>query len=324
MASATTGNGGVGGNGGYVASNRGAFLGNTFNDSTGAEHVLRLPYIGWGVISHNYMARPASTKHVLKLHSIGETDVNPFAEKRSHDFVISDNVFEGGNSAWDVTIGPQNSTEDERVYRGIVERNLFRAGASGSVSLVVWASDITVRNNVFDLSAAGGGDGVLVARRGIEPLPANDEVNNNTCFTATGTVDCAKFAGGTGHSAFNNLAVGAAGSSASGLGGASNLAMTLRPWIAATPRRLVDYQTDPTRGSALIDTGSSVNAATLDPLGVVQPTDGNKDGVKRWDIGAFEVGTATAGGGGGTLPPPPPPIPPQCRRRQASAGGRPY
>lgn len=301
--------GGVGGVGGYIACNRSVFLGNRFDDATQVEHNLRLPHIAWGVISNNYFANAPAQKHLLKLHALGENGAFYFPERRSHDFVISDNTFVGTASAWDVAIGPQNSTEDERVYRAIIERNLFRLGPAGAVSLVVWGSDITVRNNVFDVSAASGGEGVLITRRGIEPAPTNDEVNNNTCYSATGTVECVRISGGgTGHASLNNLAVGAVGSSASGVG-TSNLAITASPWAAVTPSQLGDYRTDPARGSALIDAGSTVAAAGLDPLGVVQPTDGDRSGVAQWDIGAFEVGTPTGGGGGGGPPLNPPAAP---------------
>jgi hypothetical protein len=299
--------GGSGGNGGYMSGNRGAFLGSRFEDSTQAEHVLRLPYQGWTVVSHNLFANAPTGKHVLKIHSLGETEVHPFPERRSHDYVISDNQFVGGANGWDVTIGPQNSNEDERVYRVLIERNLFRSGPQGNVTLMLWASDATVRNNVFDLSASAGGDGIVIARRGIEPPPVNGEVNNNTCYSASGSVNCSSFAAGSGHVSLNNLAIGAAGSSASGIAGGGNLVTTTPPWTATSPVRLADYRTDPSRASALVDTGSAVAVAAFDPLGVAQPFDGNGDNIARWDIGAFEVGTA--GGGGGTIPPPPPPSP---------------
>lgn len=297
--------GGSGGNGMFVAATDSAFLGNVLEDSLGAEHVVRVTHAERMVIAHNRLKDAPAGRHLLKLHSVGENSAA--TSRRSHLLVISDNTFEGGSNGWDAGIGPQNDLEDERVYDVVVERNLFRAGTLGTVSLLVWAQDVTVRNNVFDLSKTGGGKGVVVTRRGIEPTPDGVEFYNNSCFTATGTITCATF-GGSNHLSANNLIVGPAGSgiATTPLGG-GNVTLSVAPWPSTSPTRIVDYKPDPTKSSALIDQGIPLAVATADPLGTLGVKDGDGDGVADWDVGAFEIA-----GGSGTVPPPttPPPAPP--------------
>ena len=289
------------GDGFYLSAHKLVMLGNRGDYRNAPDHLLRIPYIERGVISHNRFEGAGVGRHVVKIHSLGEADVLSFPERRSREFVFSDNVVVGSSNGWDATVGPQNTTEDERVERALFERNLFRLAPSGSVSLFLWGSQLTVRNNVFDSSAASGGAGVIFGRRGIEPNPVGDTAVNNTCYSTTGTVSCANFQAGSGHFSANNLAVGAAGSSASGLaGGSTNLVVSSPPWLAANPQVMSDYKTDAPRAAALIDKGTTLAEVTIDPLGVIAPFDGNNDGVASWDVGAFEVGTPS---GGGSPPP---------------------
>jgi PKD repeat protein len=174
----------IGGAGGYVlyfAGQRIALMGNVLSDSSAAEHILRTPYIFKGVISHNDMNKPASAKHVIKLQSTSFT-VAPtgFTEQ----IVMSDNKFTSDvGGAWTVTLGPQDNARDERVKQVILERNWFAPHPGQDVALMVWAQDVTVRNNIFNLSGAAGQNGMLVEQRGIEPLPVNVHVYNNTFYS---------------------------------------------------------------------------------------------------------------------------------------------
>ena len=93
-------------------------------------------------------------------------------------------------------VGPENSFQDERVRDIIIERNWFRAGSSTEVLLKLFASRITVRNNLFDQSNGANGlnDNIRVIwvdRRGIEPIPDANRIYNNTIYRSNG------IAGGT-------------------------------------------------------------------------------------------------------------------------------
>ncbi|KPA11187.1 hypothetical protein MHK_008609, partial [Candidatus Magnetomorum sp. HK-1] len=108
--------------------------------------------------------------------------------ERTHFVVLADNVF-GTSGPWAVCIGPQDSLNDERLTDIIVEKNRFFADygnlSSRLVSrpLVVWARDVSVRNNIFD---GNGSDpsyaAVVIEQRGIEPAPSGIMVSNNTIY----------------------------------------------------------------------------------------------------------------------------------------------
>jgi hypothetical protein len=71
----------------------------------------------------------------------------------------------------------------------------------------VWAQDVTVRNNLFNLTGAAGQNGMIVEQRGIEPLPVNVHVYNNTFHSnSSGSFRPIQFVEGAGGMvAKNNL-----------------------------------------------------------------------------------------------------------------------
>ena len=197
----------IGGGGGYnlyVGAQRFALMGNVLTDSTGAEHILRTPNIVKAVISHNEMSNPAPAKHTVKLQA-AVFDVSPtgFTEQ----IVMSDNKFTGGAGVdWTVTVGPENAQSNEKVRDLVVERNWFAPHPGQGVALMLWAQDVTVRNNIFNLTGTGGGTGMAVERRGVEPPPANVHAYNNTFYSnSTGGFRPIQFAEGSGMVAKNNL-----------------------------------------------------------------------------------------------------------------------
>lgn len=178
--------GGAGGNGVYVSAQRFSLIGSVIDDTTSSEHVLRTPYIGKGVISNNTLSKPASGKHVVKMHapiysSAGVVGGGRFTEQ----VVLSDNDFVGAAGAdWSVTIGPQDNINDERVRDVIIERNLFRAGPGTQAALVVWAAEVTVRNNICDTTGGRAHACFFAGQRGIEPASTHVRLQNNTCYSA--------------------------------------------------------------------------------------------------------------------------------------------
>jgi hypothetical protein len=198
----------IGGAGGYVlyfSGQRCAVMGNVLRDSSLAEHVLRTPYIFKGVFSHNDMSKQAAAKHVVKMQAASwfAAAPTPYTEQ----VVFSDNKFTSGNGgSWTVTLGPMDNQHDERVKQVILERNWFAPDPSQDVAMHVWAQDVTVRNNLFNLTGAVGQNGIAVEQRGIEPPPANVHVYNNTFYSnSTGSFLPIQFVVGAGMVAKNNL-----------------------------------------------------------------------------------------------------------------------
>jgi hypothetical protein len=198
----------IGGGGGYVlyfSGQRCAVMGNVLRDSSLAEHVLRMPYIFKGVFSHNDMSKQAAAKHVVKMQAASWFAAAPTAY--TEQVVFSDNKFTSGNGgSWTVTLGPMDNQHDERVKQVILERNWFAPDPSQDVAMHVWAQDVTVRNNLFNLTGAMGQNGIAVEQRGIEPPPANVHVYNNTFYSnSTGSFLPIQFVVGAGMVAKNNL-----------------------------------------------------------------------------------------------------------------------
>lgn len=198
--------GGSGGNAVGLSIARLSMLGNIVDDSTATEHVVRIFSLNKGVIGNNTLSRPAIGKHALKLHAaswcsasspIGTCTVTPVdyttdtqplgvAGPYTEQVVISDNKFVASdNTDWTVTVGPQNSSYDERLRNIIIERNWFVSGSGTSVSLYINAADVTVRNNICNATSSSGQTCVSIGPRGTEPPPNNVSVLNNTIYGTT-------------------------------------------------------------------------------------------------------------------------------------------
>ena len=195
----------IGGAGGYIlyfSGQRVAVMGNVLSDSSAAEHVLRTPYIFKGVFSHNDMSKPLATKHVVKMQAASWFSAAPTVY--TEQILLSDNKFTSGDGgSWTVALGPMNAQTDERVKQIIVERNWFAPHPGQNTALIVFAQDVTVRNNIFHLP---GQTGINVERRGIEPPPANVHVYNNTFYSnSVGGFSPIRFVEGAGMVAKNNL-----------------------------------------------------------------------------------------------------------------------
>jgi hypothetical protein len=164
-------------NGFYMGGRHLALLGNTVQDSQ-TSHLVRLWQAHKAVVAHNVFVRPGGDRHSLKVHSPTAGDGRP----ETQFVTISDNVFAG--QVWEVILGPQNTTTDERVSQVIFERNAVGATVMTQVGLVVKAREVTVRNNIFNgtgaseyFSMVGVGQSV-----GLEPPAKNVRVFNNTLY----------------------------------------------------------------------------------------------------------------------------------------------
>ncbi len=169
--------------GGYAffgAAERLALLGNRFVDARDGEHILRIEYMSPGVVAHNHLEDAARSKHELKI--VGQAHAP--GVKPTAGFVVADNTIVGGANPWSAAIGNGSAGHDERVSTGLVERNVFRVGPGTEVHLALFADDMTVRNNVFDMSGRVD-TGVHATRRGNEPAHRHVLIYNNTCVRRT-------------------------------------------------------------------------------------------------------------------------------------------
>jgi hypothetical protein len=229
----------IGGAGGYVlyfSGQRCAVMGNVLRDSSLAEHVLRLPYIFKGVFSHNDMSKQAAAKHVVKMQAASWFSAAPTAY--TEQVLFSDNKFTAGaGGSWTVTLGPMDNQHDERVKQVILERNWFAPDPGQGTALMVWAQDVTVRNNIFNLTGASGQEGMVVEQRGIEPPPANVHAYNNTFYSnSTGDFRPIQFTLGAGMVAKNNLGYAPLSTSRAMVSGSASIANnTTNPGILLSP-----------------------------------------------------------------------------------------
>ncbi|MCP5055846.1 MAG: PKD domain-containing protein [bacterium] len=288
------------GKGLYFATNHLTFQGNSVNDTS--SHNLRIPHVDKGVISHNQMSAPGSGTSVIKLHAVTLGIPLSFPERESKHFIISHNQLTG--DIWSVNLGPQNSITNEHVREGIVENNYFTSSSKTREQLHVWARSISVRNNIFNMNGGAAYSAIAISRRGIEPVPQDNRVYNNSCYTsATAAVACVSATSpAVNTTAINNLvyAPNASSSVAASVSGTmrNNLKASSNPFVSGSPSTPADFRLK--AGSQAADVGGAISWRGLDFSGGARPTDGDNDGTAQWDIGAYELG-----GGGGTVPPPP-------------------
>jgi len=190
-----TGNGGAGG---FLGARRLAWIGNLVDDASGS-HLLRAFYIDKGVISNGTFSKAGALRHALKIHgpciafqAAGCTLSPLLGANVTQRVVVSDNIFVGDAGVdWTVAFGPENSDSDQRVRDVVFERNWLKTVAGTQTALMMFATEITVRNNLCDATNGLAHECFHVGRRGIEPAPQNIRLYNNTCFSgSTGGFNC--------------------------------------------------------------------------------------------------------------------------------------
>lgn len=196
----------------YDAGNRMAFLGNSFDNggNPAGSHVTRWPFLNKAVISNNDFLRPGFTRLTIKLHGSGWNAVRNdgvFDPTATHPrngpsdwanysvtaegdgytkyVVIADNRLAEAANPWSVDIGPEDIYNDERIHDVIVERNLFVANTASQVSLRISEPEITVRNNIFDMSNGSSYQNpISITKDGITPALSNVRIYNNTFYSS--------------------------------------------------------------------------------------------------------------------------------------------
>lgn len=273
-----------------IAGRRVLVAGNVLRDSTGGEHVLRAFFLERAVISNNDFGEAPKGRHLLKLHAPKFDRPGVGRGKHSQEIVISENLFRGtGGHEWSVAVGPQNGTSDERVRDLVVERNLFTPGPDAQVALMLQASGVTVRDNVFDRGA--GSQCIAGGRRGVEPAPSDVLIVHNTCYSTAESPFLAKFDGTVqGLRVFNNLLVGPHVSAVvvrpDGAETGGNVALPTPEPRASAWNRALDFMPEPS--SPALDAALPLHQTPWDFLGRKRPQDGNADGSAVPDVGALE------------------------------------
>lgn len=283
--------GGGGHNFSFIASRRFLFLGNRYWNSTGGEHVLRTPWIERGFLAANDLGGAPAPRHVVKMHAPKFAEAGVGMGKYTEKVILSDNVFRGdGGHQWTVAIGPQNDQFDERVRDVLVERNQFTSGPAVQMALLLWAQDVSVRNNLFDRGAFN--ICMEVGPRGIEPPPRRVVLANNTCRSTGPAPRLASLAATADQvSVFGNLLAGAqAGQMLAGGGAAAaisgnNLATTAAGFAATSPVAWWDFR--PGTSSPALGAGSPAFARFWDFEGRERGGAGNPP-----EAGAFEFDPA--------------------------------
>jgi hypothetical protein len=148
-----------------------AVLGGSFNgtgapNNGGGIETVRVSACRMCVFANNTISNANDVGAVFKLHN-GNTDVSSptWTGVYTELIEISDNLFSGTSGAILVETAPQNANYDERLRNIVVERNIFQGSSTnGGRQLLVSAVNETVRDNVFNQTVAGGGEGIQGGR----------------------------------------------------------------------------------------------------------------------------------------------------------------
>src|SRR5688572_18122901 len=292
---------GSGQNVAYLAEQKFTFLGNVWNDSMLGEHMVRMPVCKRAIIAHSRLTNSPGIRHLLKIHAPPAAGANylPPEEWTSDHIVIADNYFSAQENDWLVSIGPQNDRSDERVLNVILDRNTAVFGAETQLAFQLSTSETTVRNNAIILSGyPEPGRAVSIDHRGVEPVPTNNRVYNNSAFHASGPFTFLGVAGNAVNTTVRNNLIKGEGATVMISGGGMNLqqsnnVLTATPgWVSSAPVSGADFALTP--GSVAIDAGATVPVFT-------DQVDASRPLGAAWDLGAFEynatpVATIAAGG----------------------------
>ena len=182
----------------YPNTNYTAFMGNSINTlqnigQTAGIETVRVSACRLCVFSNSTFENASAVGAVFKMHNGNPNSGPTWSGIYTELIEISDNLFTGTSGAQLVENAPQNSGDDERLRNIVVERNVFAGSSTGEGrQILVSAVNETLRDNVFNGTVAGGGQGAQIAERGIEPVPQGIEFYNNTCY---GGGSCAAFSG---------------------------------------------------------------------------------------------------------------------------------
>lgn len=271
--------GGVGENIVFVKSERLMIVGNHFEDSTAAEHIIRVTRALDAVISNNYLADQATGRIVLKFH--GDNGIGGESEYWN----VYHNEFLGATGgAPTVDIGPQNGNEDERVRRGVFDSN-YILNTDANIAAVRFATEgeVTARNNVCRM--INDNSCFVVQKNGGQPsgvTQADHQFYNNTCVSYASQVSpvCIAMGGSAPRIAVNTLLVSDAGGGADAVTGTVDtetnsilLTEASAPFVVDPPVAWADYEFD--LGGSADQNGVDADGVIYDWEGTVRPSPPN-------------------------------------------------
>jgi len=270
-------------------------MGNKVHDAVDIEHVIRIPFIDGGVISHNDLSDQRPKKAVIKMHSENWANFNRY----SQNVVISDNIMTPSNiddTSRILTIKPGNCAipGDQRLRDIIVERNHFKFVSFTQNAITISARNITVRNNIFNMKEGQFQNGINIDLCNDEPSPKDIWIYNNTFYSeVTSNPKGIDISNGTDISVINNLMSAPNSSNPIMILGTASIdnanLLTDNPgFLTASPNNDLDFQLN--NASVAIDAGSSIPVFNdFTALTNSRPLNTN------FDIGAFEFGSSTLG-----------------------------
>lgn len=266
----------------YVSSEGLVAMGNVMFNAPNS-HVFRMSYVNPAVVSHNSIyGTTGATTHTMKLHAydIGgdDHDYSP-AYSGSGRFVIADNIITASGSSWAVALGAESASHNQEIKLGNVERNLFTAHNDTVSMLYLNTTDATVRNNLFEMAASNTGIGLV--RRGIEPIPADNRIYNNTFYTSSNgsVIDEAIGIGSapTGTIVRNNVLFSADGNGSVLTGSATSSNNNVTIGLAGG------------HADRFLPTAAEIDAGYATPV-LLDYAACNRPDSTLWDIGAYEDG----------------------------------
>jgi hypothetical protein len=164
------------GGGIFLSGTRLAIMGNLFNDSTLGtnEHMIRIQHMRRGVISGNTIQMVNPIKEMIAIRGIcsGPCGGGPYSpgvygsgeDAATRWVMISDNHIKTNSYVGiQIDTGGSSSNVPTIIRDVIVERNWHVAqGGSGNSGIRIRAQDVTVRNELIDLSLASAAQGVQI------------------------------------------------------------------------------------------------------------------------------------------------------------------
>lgn len=160
---------------GFIAGKRLSLIGSVCDASaaTGV-HSVRFPHTERGYVAYNTWTSGTFTC----LDFLGQTVLTG---RYSELVEISDNDCSGANSQ--LSIRPQNSSTPERIRNVIIERNFVHGVEGSGGGIIVSAQLTTTRNNIVLEVGGANRSLVIINRRGVEPLPDQNEIYGNAMST---------------------------------------------------------------------------------------------------------------------------------------------
>lgn len=165
-----------------------AILGSYISQTT-SQHPLRMYYINKGVISNSTIRQGPACCETITLRSASwDTSTISYLKLPVSQYVaISDNQFETTGNVG-LHIAPTNTTSVEHLENIVAERNWYwqPAGTSSSAGISVQATNVTIRNEIIDLTNSPSARQIIsiAGPTGVSPTSSGVAVYNVSGYSA--------------------------------------------------------------------------------------------------------------------------------------------